>query len=248
MSTTATSTLGACGSSATERISASTAAVWTRVSPLASPYRSVLLAYGPPSQLLSPLPALGLLQRQLPQRSRTECGPCLSPPLLPTSPLDTTGAVRDEHATIDTPSLPCVAITTSWGSVGHLFDVAMPLYLIAVSSSSRLLALARPAVERLWQEVQCASTSVSAVWTSETEPAISDVGGPWRNINVRGIEDRPHVPDALIRVNAARPPNGPIAAPQGGAPAAAPAPAAPAAPAQAAAPRRSARIAARGAP
>ena len=34
--------LGACGSSATERISASTAAVWTRVSPLASPYRSVL--------------------------------------------------------------------------------------------------------------------------------------------------------------------------------------------------------------
>ena len=32
--------LGACGSSATERISASTAAVWTRVSPLASPYRS----------------------------------------------------------------------------------------------------------------------------------------------------------------------------------------------------------------
>lgn len=240
--------LGACGSSATERISASTAAVWTRVSPLASPYRSVLLAYGPPSQLLPPLPALGLLQRQLPQRSRTECGPCLSPPLLPTSPLDTTGAVRDEHATIDTPSLPCVAITTSWGSVGHLFDVAMPLYLIAVSSSSRLLALARPAVQRLWQEVQCASTSVSAVWTSETEPAISDVGGPWRNINVRGIEDRPHVPDALIRVNAARPPNGPIAAPQGGAPAAAPAPAAPAAPAQAAAPRRSARIAARGAP
>ena len=214
--------LGACGSSATERISASTAAVWTRVSPLASPYRSVLLAYGPPSQLLPPLPALGLLQRQLPQRSRTECGPCLSPPLLPTSPLDTTGAVRDEHATIDTPSLPCVAITTSWGSVGHLFDVAMPLYLIAVSSSSRLLALARPAVQRLWQEVQCASTSVSAVWTSETEPAISDVGGPWRNINVRGIEDRPHVPDALIRVNAARPPNGPIAAPQGGAPAAAP--------------------------
>ena len=96
--------LGACGSSATERISASTAAVWTRVSPLASPYRSVLLAYGPPSQLLPPLPALGLLQRQLPQRSRTECGPCLSPPLLPTSPLDTTGAVRDEHATIDTPS------------------------------------------------------------------------------------------------------------------------------------------------
>ena len=179
--------LGACGSSATERISASTAAVWTRVSPLASPYRSVLLAYGPPSQLLPPLPALGLLQRQLPQRSRTECGPCLSPPLLPTSPLDTTGAVRDEHATIDTPSLPCVAITTSWGSVGHLFDVAMPLYLIAVSSSSRLLALARPAVQRLWQEVQCASTSVSAVWTSETEPAISDVGGPWRNINVRGI-------------------------------------------------------------
>ena len=240
--------LGACGSSATERISASTAAVWTRVSPLASPYRSVLLAYGPPSQLLPPLPALGLLQRQLPQRSRTECGPCLSPPLLPTSPLDTTGAVRDEHATIDTPSLPCVAITTSWGSVGHLFDVAMPLYLIAVSSSSRLLALARPAVQRLWQEVQCASTSASAVWTSETEPAISDVGGPWRNINVRGIEDRPHVPDALIRVNAARPPNGPIAAPQGGAPAAAPAPAAPAAPAQAAAPRRSARIAARGAP
>ena len=166
--------LGACGSSATERISASTAAVWTRVSPLASPYRSVLLAYGPPSQLLPPLPALGLLQRQLPQRSRTECGPCLSPPLLPTSPLDTTGAVRDEHATIDTPSLPCVAITTSWGSVGHLFDVAMPLYLIAVSSSSRLLALARPAVERLWQEVQCASTSVSAVWTPVSEPAISD--------------------------------------------------------------------------
>ena len=129
-----------------------------------------------------------------------------------------------------------------------MFDVAMPLYLIAVSSSSRLLALARPAIQRLWQEVQCASTSASAVWTSETEPAISDVGGPWRNINVRGIEDRPHVPDALIRVNAARPPNGPIAAPQGGAPAAAPAPAAPAAPAQAAAPRRSARIAARGAP
>ncbi|EOD33878.1 hypothetical protein EMIHUDRAFT_229193 [Emiliania huxleyi CCMP1516] len=59
----------------------------------------------------------------------------------------------------------------------------MPLYLIAVSSSSRLLALARPAVQRLWQEVQCASTSASAVWTSETEPAISDVGGPWRNIN-----------------------------------------------------------------
>ncbi|EOD21576.1 hypothetical protein EMIHUDRAFT_241028 [Emiliania huxleyi CCMP1516] len=50
----------------------------------------------------------------------------------------------------------------------------MPLYLIAVSSSSRLLALARPAVERLWQEVQCASTSVSAVWTPESEPAISD--------------------------------------------------------------------------
>ena len=155
--------LGACGSSATERISASTAAVWTRVSPLASPYRSVLLAYGPPSQLLPPLPALGLLQRQLPQRSRTECGPCLSPPLLPTSPLDTTGAVRDEHATIDTPSLPCVAITTSWGSVGHLFDVAMPLYLIAVSSSSRLLALARPAVQRLWQEVQCASTRMACL-------------------------------------------------------------------------------------
>ena len=79
-----------------------------------------------------------------------------------------------------------MAITTSWGSVGHLFDVAMPLYLIAVSSSSRLLALARPAVQRLWQEVQCASTSVSAVWTSETEPAISDVGGPWRNINGSG--------------------------------------------------------------
>ena len=78
--------------------------------------------------------------------------------------------------------------------------------------------------------------------------AFTVLGGPWRNINVRGIEDRPHVPDALIRVNAARPPNGPIAAPQGGAPAAAPAPAAPAAPAQAAAPRRSARIAARGAP
>ncbi|EOD27601.1 hypothetical protein EMIHUDRAFT_317798 [Emiliania huxleyi CCMP1516] len=130
----------------------------------------------------------------------------------------------------------------------------MPLYLIAVSSSSRLLALARPAVERLWQEVQCASTSVSAVWTPESEPAISDelsftvLGGPWRNINVRDIEDRPHVPDALINVNAARPPNGPVAAQQRGAPAAAPAPAAPAAPAQAAAPRRSARIAARGAP
>ena len=129
--------LGACGSSATERISA-TAAVWTRVSPLASPYRSVLLAYGPPSQLLPPLPALGLLQRQLPQRSRTECGPCLSPPLLPTSPLDTTGAVRDEHATIDTPSLPCVAITTSWGSVGHLFDVAMPLLSTSLLSLPRL--------------------------------------------------------------------------------------------------------------
>ncbi|EOD20156.1 hypothetical protein EMIHUDRAFT_369279 [Emiliania huxleyi CCMP1516] len=54
--------------------------------------------------------------------------------------------------------------------------------------------------------------------------------------------------DALINVNAARPPNGPVAAQQRGAPAAAPAPAAPAAPAQAAAPRRSARIAARGAP
>ena len=63
--------LGACGSSATERISASTAAVWTRVSPLSSPYRSVLLAYGPPSQLLPPLPDLGLLQRRLPQESRT---------------------------------------------------------------------------------------------------------------------------------------------------------------------------------